>query len=247
MLREFLPRLVFLCLAFYGTLARGALLSIDDPVFGPGALTGDTATGLAWLDITSAGTRSFNDMTGVDGSNEFAPGGAFAGFRYATMAEVKTLWIDAGIPESAMFFGLDAEGHNIGTYQTNDASVFAAARTLQGLIGYELTTANPPYVNAGGWETKGLALDPGGIGFPRLETCTVGTGYCGGSSIPITQAHLDSVNATYWQPLQGYHHWLVEDGFVPAVPEPSTYAMLLAGLGLAGFVGRRRRQSSVAA
>ena len=29
-------------------------------------------------------------------------------------------------------------------------------------------------------------------------------------------------------------------GFIPAVPEPETYAMLLAGLGLMGFIARRR-------
>jgi hypothetical protein len=29
----------------------------------------------------------------------------------------------------------------------------------------------------------------------------------------------------------------------PAIPEPETYAMLLAGLGLLGFVARRRKQS----
>jgi hypothetical protein len=29
---------------------------------------------------------------------------------------------------------------------------------------------------------------------------------------------------------------------IPAIPEPETYAMMLAGLGLLGFVARRRRQ-----
>ena len=29
----------------------------------------------------------------------------------------------------------------------------------------------------------------------------------------------------------------------PAVPEPETYAMMLAGLGLAGFAARRQRKS----
>ena len=29
-------------------------------------------------------------------------------------------------------------------------------------------------------------------------------------------------------------------GFAPAIPEPETYAMMLAGLGLIGFIGRRR-------
>jgi hypothetical protein len=30
---------------------------------------------------------------------------------------------------------------------------------------------------------------------------------------------------------------------VAAVPEPSTYALMLAGLGLVGFVARRRKKS----
>jgi hypothetical protein len=32
-------------------------------------------------------------------------------------------------------------------------------------------------------------------------------------------------------------------GTVPSVPEPDTYALLLGGLGLVGFVARRRRQA----
>ena len=35
--------------------------------------------------------------------------------------------------------------------------------------------------------------------------------------------------------------------FAAAIPEPQTYAMLLAGLGLMGFVARRRRQNFAAA
>jgi len=32
-----------------------------------------------------------------------------------------------------------------------------------------------------------------------------------------------------------------QDGLIPAVPEPETYAMMMAGLGLVGFVARRRK------
>jgi hypothetical protein len=32
---------------------------------------------------------------------------------------------------------------------------------------------------------------------------------------------------------------------VPAVPEPETYAMMMAGLGLMGFVVRRRKETRV--
>jgi hypothetical protein len=39
--------------------------------------------------------------------------------------------------------------------------------------------------------------------------------------------------------------WAVRDGDVAAIPEPETYAMLLAGLGLLGFFAQRRKQKSL--
>ena len=39
--------------------------------------------------------------------------------------------------------------------------------------------------------------------------------------------------------------WAVRPGDVAAIPEPETYAMLLAGLGLLGFMARRRKESAV--
>ena len=43
----------------------------------------------------------------------------------------------------------------------------------------------------------------------------------------------------------GFHAWAVRPGDVAApIPEPETYAMLLAGLGLLGVVARRRKQQS---
>jgi hypothetical protein len=57
-----------------------------------GPFTTDTATGLDWLDLTASKNLSFQDV-----SSQFGPGGIFAGYRYATVAEVRTLWVDAGL------------------------------------------------------------------------------------------------------------------------------------------------------
>jgi hypothetical protein len=50
--------------------------------------------------------------------------------------------------------------------------------------------------------------------------------------------------ATDNYPAWGFNHaaWLQIDGQVAAVPEPSTYALMLAGLAATAFVRRRRRQ-----
>ena len=212
-----------LVVIFGNVLARPAAADLqvrDDAVFGAKAIVYDSATGLEWLRVPLTGTKSYNDMIGVDGTNEFAAGRQFAGFRYATMTEVKQLWIDAGISAEYFFYGLDVSGHNIGTFSTNNSAAVNAARALQDLIGYTLSMAYPPHQNAGGWETKGLATDPGGIGFPNLSTCTVGTGFCGGSSLPMLRAHLSNVQATYWQPLRGYNHWLVRKRPIILRPTP---------------------------
>jgi len=44
-----------------------------------------------------------------------------------------------------------------------------------------------------------------------------------------------------------YNDYVAEVRFTPAIPEPEIYAMMVAGLGLMGFVGRRRRKQGVVA
>lgn len=46
-----------------------------------------------------------------------------------------------------------------------------------------------------------------------------------------------------WESHVRYDYAVVED--IPPIPEPETYAMLLAGLGLLGFMARRRKESAV--
>ena len=74
------------------TMAVGAIDLINDPSLPASAdgfnITRDTSTGLEWLDLDVTVGRSFDDMTGVDGSDEFGPGGNFEGFRYARRKEL---------------------------------------------------------------------------------------------------------------------------------------------------------------
>lgn len=85
--------------ATHALAQNSSLVSVDDPVFGTNAVTRDNATGLEWLDLTFSTNRSFDDITGVNGPSQLAAGGDFAGWRYATVAEVTSLFLDAGIPD----------------------------------------------------------------------------------------------------------------------------------------------------
>ena len=86
-----------LCLLISGT-SNAALISVGDAVFGDDSVTRDTATGFEWLDLTISTNRSWGDLVGLDGSNEFVAGGDFDGWRYATLSEVQTLLANHGFP-----------------------------------------------------------------------------------------------------------------------------------------------------
>lgn len=240
MLHRPIALLTVLCMLLPVGAAHATLVSIDDSAFGTGALTQDSATGFQWLDLTLTGARSYNDMVGNDGSNEFVAGGDFAGFRYATLTEVEQLWIAAGIAPSHIYHeGPPATG----TFETNDGATFSSARALQELIGYVLTTANPPFTNADGWRSNAVALDGSGVGYASLDTCSVGTGFCRGSSLPMTRAHLSPANV-YWETYQ-WQHWLLREGAVVGqAPEPTTLALLVAALILLARGQRRIRALS---
>jgi hypothetical protein len=73
------------------------------------------------------------------------------------------------------------------------------------------------------------------------------TTIAGGGGARTGYFRIDSLTPITSMKLDGtvYDAWVVDHmAFTPAVPEPETYAMLLAGLGLVGFAVRRRAASS---
>jgi hypothetical protein len=121
--------LAALC-ACYGQGSR--LFQADDPRFGAGALTVDARTSLTWLDVPFSAGRSMVDMW-----EAFEPGGKFYGFRWATPAEVASLFQTAGVTRE---------------YSPPGTPAFANAERLLALVG----TTTETYGKAG---VLGLAAD----------------------------------------------------------------------------------------
>lgn len=115
--------------------ASAALITQDWQSLGDGLLTVDTSTSLAWLDLTASqlyglgpGGRSLGSFRFAN--SEIGPGGRFDGFRFATLAEVNTLFLDAGFPiiialGTPFFLGPDSPlGGSVGDARTDAVTNF---------------------------------------------------------------------------------------------------------------------------
>jgi len=107
-----------------------------------------------------------------------------------------------------------------------------AGETLQLFEVWDTTTNTLLYNYLGPTNIGGIANNGNGYG-----DWTLGT---------INLAGLNSTDGILFHAIWTGASDGAESFFVvgtPAIPEPETYAMMLAGLGLLGFVARRRRQS----
>jgi len=188
-----------------------------------GVFTRDPATGLDWLDLTATQNLSF-----IEVSARFGLGGTFAGYRYATVAEVRTLWQNAGLTNGTYSPEI-REGEQ---YFFAEQYPVAAVENLVRLVGFTWDMGN------GVTQSLGLTSTPYTVGGSYRSYATPQLNIYGPQNVAnalVVQGLRDYVAA------DNYGSWLVRDSAsVTPVPEPQSYATLLAGLGLLGAYLRNR-------
>lgn len=199
----------FVLVVILSTAAAGdaALVSVNDGAFGANSFTRDTATGLAWLDISHSDGLTFQYV-----ASQLGPSGAFAGLRHATAAELNQLILHAGVnPALPGLLNLTAVqnfetlvGGPTGTQSLGGGGISLGSRTVT--FGMTSDAAGPSAVNYGGVAHTNSTLlgGPGGFSVPNAGSQHIATA----------------------DPLVG--HWLVRP-----VPEPATGVLLAAGALLA--------------
>ena len=205
--------LVFACALLCGTSAIAQLVPVDYHHPGDGLLTFDASTHLSWLDVTQTFGRSYDQV-----ASELAPGGEFAGFRFATTAEFEALHTSFGLPVAH-------DGDAIG----RDPALTARSLELQTLLGYSTPPLSPDYtayISGGFLKTAAPHLPsvPADRYFGLLQVID----FASSSETDFYRAESYAV-----EPFSDFStgSWLVRD-FAP-VPEPDTYALgALLGLGL---------------
>ncbi|MEO0425190.1 MAG: hypothetical protein AAF184_22835 [Pseudomonadota bacterium] len=138
---RYVNRGIALCALALAAVTAHADLVSEDSEFGTDTITLDTDTGLSWLDWSVTLGQSFDEVTA-----QLGPGGTYEGFRFATNAEVETLWGNGGIVDITTEGPIDF---------ANDftAANFLPAQTLIALLG---TTG------LNGDLTEGLTADASG-------------------------------------------------------------------------------------
>jgi hypothetical protein len=231
---------------------------------------GNTGTGVANGSVTAPPTggayRYVSTFGGVNGAGQIAGAGGVDGSKFVTDAftanagAVLTFYFNyvtsdgAGFSDYAWSALLDSTGTNVADY------IFSARTTptgntvpgfgLPGLSGVLLPAATPIIAGATTWDK--LGSDSG--------ACFQGVGNGCGSTGWIKSTYTIATAGTYtlgfgvtnvidnaFDSGLAFTGAVVDGTPIDRVPEPGTWAMLIAGFGLVGAAARRRRNAAVAA
>ncbi len=217
------------------TLAGWSLFRSTGASLNPAAGTGSSNAG---------GFYSFGTANSTDRAlGSVASGGT------STMSYVLSLTNNSGTALNSFTLRFDGEQWRTGgPTMANGVSVPSTEQFLKLEYGFGDSLATAAWVSPGaGFDfhsplfgvpasaVNGNVLAADGGGLVANLGGTVATNWASGSTLWIRWTDIDNA---------GNDHGLAIDNVrfsVTAVPEPSTYAMLLAGLGAVGFMARRRR------
>lgn len=193
--------------------------------------------GADWFELTNTGASSLN-ISGWkmdDNSNSFAAAVALRGITSiaagqsvvflegnttgstdATInANFKAAWFGSNVPSN--FVIANYGGSGVGLSATTDAvNIFDGAGSLITRVDFDASTIGRTFDNKAG-----------------LNNVTISTLSSAGVNGAFSSASAYSTTVSAAE--------IGSPGLVAAVPEPETYAMLLAGLSLIGFAARRRK------
>lgn len=211
----------FLAVISFGS-AHAGMISLDDSNFGAGSITLHEETGLEWLDLTATQGRTVDDVLGVDGTNEFAAGGDYFGFRHATFDEVMGMQAGFGIT-----YNLSSFDHAVGQ---QNASIAAMVDYMDF---FGATGTNEDDVFAFGTIVRDGGDDRALMSIYDNDSSSLfdtGTGYMQDIFFANPRNVADPFTGQFMVRTQA-----------TAVSEPSTIALL--GLGLVGIATARRKKS----
>jgi hypothetical protein len=182
-----------------------------------------------WFELTNTGSSAVN-ITGWkmdDNSNSFSSSVAMTGITSIAAGE-SVIFTESAVSASFLstWFGLtppsglqigNYSGSGVGLGTSGDAvNIYNAAGVLQANVSF--------------------GASPGGPSFPSFNNAA------GLNNTAISQLSVVGTNGAFVA--VNDIHEIGSPGTIAAVPEPESYAMFLAGLGMMGFVSRRRKGST---
>ena len=214
--------LVALFVSLAPAISFAALVSYNDPTLPASAdglnITLDTGTSLEWLDVDVSVGRTFDDLTGVDGTNEFAPGGDFEGFRYARKVEIDGAQNGPQLP--SLFASLPQP---VNPVSFSDVGSYPSVRGLLTIIGCFGTCATHGYVYGAMLLNDGVT--EGEKAVAAFTTNPTNWGRHVPTGAPLLNLPPDGPLPIGVDPLKG--NWLVR-----AIPIPAPLVLMLNATGL---------------
>jgi hypothetical protein len=220
------------CVASGQALAGPATLSVT------AVSTGNETSGFATNDgdaMIAAGFANSNLTFDFGTLNATGPGTVTYTFLGSGAGDTNTFNLSDSLGANTVFDGKTSSLYSFSQQVTGAGPLDFSFQTIAG--------GNSPYVVSNGENLTTSACCGAGEGVFGIVTTptTLVSGADKGASFQYLLIYNDPVNAGDYD----FNDMVVGVNFTSPVPEPETYAMLMAGLGILGAVARRRKVRQV--